>query len=403
LGGRIPGVGLTLQIAAPEPTPRAARVLFVGGLSPVPDGSAGGNVTAATTLLNQGLGEGIEFVTLSTTMVSNPPPPPARRAVTAIGRFATFCSLARRCDAILIFTSDGLSFVEKGVMCLIAAMLRKPTILRPGGGRLAQQCRQSPIFSWWVRLVLRHVSVLTCQSSYWVEFARCFAGGATRIVEIGNGVALDALPIDRVHGTLNVGYLGMTGREKGVFDALSAFQRVLVEVPGAVLRVAGGGGDYQAFVAEVKRGCLEEHVVCLGWLPHDEIPSFLETLNVLVLPSYAEGLPNALLEAMAVGVPVVATCVGGVTDLVGQSGGGILVEPGAIESIAKAITTLLKDARLNNEIGVKGQKFVRERHDIRLVAAKYRDAVMSVLPPRTFRPATRSTAVGAAVRPSAFR
>jgi glycosyltransferase involved in cell wall biosynthesis len=373
------------------------RVLFVAGLSPVPDGSAGGSVTAATALFDHGLGDDITFVPMSTTMTSNPPPPVTRRALVASGRLVRFCRLARRCDAILIFAGDGSSFVEKGAMCLIAAALGKPTILRPGGGRLAQQCERSALFAWWVRTVLRRVSVVTCQSAYWAGFVQSMTAGRTTVVEIGNGVSVDALPTTRTGGALRVGFLGWTNREKGVFDTLTAFERVLRRAPGAVLRVAGGGRDHAAFVAEVSRRGLTGQVDCLGWLPRDQVPAFLQSLSVLALPSYAEGLPNALLEAMAVGVAVVATPVGGVIDLIRESGGGMLVEPGDIESIANAITTLLTDERAADEIGAKGRRFVRERHDIRVVAAKYRDAVMAALPPTSSKP---SASVDAAVLPA---
>jgi glycosyltransferase involved in cell wall biosynthesis len=373
------------------------RVLFVAGLNPVPDGSAGGSVTAATALFTQGLGDDITFVPMSTTMASNPPPPIARRALVAAGRLVTFLRLAQACDAILIFAGDGSSFVEKGVMCLIAAAMRKPTILRPGGGRLAQQCERSRVFAWWVRTILRRVAVVTCQSAYWVAFVQSITDGRTAVVEIGNGVGVDALPATRRHGTLRVGFLGWTNREKGVFDTLAAFQRVLTRQPRASLRVAGGGRDHAELVAEVQRLGLTTHVECLGWLRRDQVASFLQSLDVLVLPSYAEGLPNALLEAMAVGVPVVATPVGGVTDLIRTSGGGMLVEPGDIEAIANAITTLLTDERVADEMGGKGQRFVREHHDIRVVATKYRDAVMAVLPHAFSRP---SASVDAAALPA---
>src|SRR5256885_3316926 len=100
---------------------RKVRVLFVAGLTPVADGSAGGAVTAAITLLNQGLGDDIEFVQMSTTMASNPPPALARRAAVAAGRLARFCPLAPRCDAILIFTFYRVGFVEEGAVCFLAA------------------------------------------------------------------------------------------------------------------------------------------------------------------------------------------------------------------------------------------------------------------------------------------
>jgi glycosyltransferase involved in cell wall biosynthesis len=379
---------------------RVTRVLFVAGLTPVPDGSTGGSLTAATTLFDEGLGDGIAFVPMSTTMTSNPPPAAMRRALVAAARLVTFCRLARQCDAILIFAGDGSSFVEKGTMCLIAATLGKPTILRPGGGRLAQQCDRSRVFAWFVRTILRRVSVVTCQSAYWTSFVQSMTAGRTKVVEIGNGVSLDALPATRTVGAPTIGFLGWTNREKGVFDTLAAFQRVLAGQPRAVLRVAGGGRDHAAFVAEVRRLGLTERIECLGWLRRDQVPSFLQSLNVLVLPSYAEGLPNALLEAMAVGVPVVATPVGGVTDLIQQSGGGILSDPGDVESIAQAISTLLTNARLADEIGARGQRFVRERHDIRVVATKYRDAVMSVLPHPLSNP---SRSVDATVVPAGTR
>src|SRR5258708_2521266 len=108
------------------------RVLFVAGLSPVPDGSAGGGVTEASTLLNQGLGDGFEFVAMSTTMVSNPPPGLIKRALYAGRRLMTFCHLVRTSHAVLVFASDGFSFVEKGMLCLIAHFMGKPTILRLG-------------------------------------------------------------------------------------------------------------------------------------------------------------------------------------------------------------------------------------------------------------------------------
>ena len=372
------------------------QILFVAGLSPVPDGSAGGSVSAATALFDQGLGDDVTLVPKSTPMTSNPPPPVMRRAFVSAGRLVTFRRLARQCDAILIFAGDGSSFVEKGAMCLIAAALGRPTILRPGGGRLARQCEQSRIFAWWVRTVLRRVSVVTCQSAYWVSFITSITDGRTKVVEIGNGVCVDGLPSARRHGTFQVGFLGWTNKEKGVFDALAAFERVLAREPRAVLRFAGGGRDHEALLAEVERRGLAKRVECLGWLPRDRVASFLETLDVLVLPSYAEGLPNALLEAMAVGVPVVATPVGGVTDLVGQSGGGILVNPGDVEALGNAITKLLGDGRIADEFGAKGQRFVRERHDIKVVAAKYRDALMSVAP----RSSTLRKSVDAAVLPA---
>jgi glycosyltransferase involved in cell wall biosynthesis len=387
----------TLASARFRNTDPRTRVLFVAGLSPVPDGSAGGGVTEATTLFNEGLGEDFEFVAMSTTMPSNPPPGLMRRAILAARRLATFCRLVRGSDAVLVFTSDGFSFLEKGTLCLIARFMGRPTILRLGGGRLAEQYDKSRLFAWCVRTVFRNVSVLPCQSGFWVQFVRRAidgTGSAVKIIEIGNGVHVDALPFSGRRDSLKVGFLGWTNKEKGIFDTLAAFERVLAREPRAVLRVGGGGRDYPMVVAEVQRLGLSSHVDCLGWLPRAQVPSFLESLNVLVLPSYAEGLPNALLEAMAAGVPVVASSVGGITDLIGQSRGGILINPGDIGSLTNAVTSLLTDVHRAAEMGAAGQRFVRERHDIKVVAAKYREAFRSVLPQSSTPPNRAAIAAG---------
>jgi hypothetical protein len=217
------------------------------------------------------------------TTTSNPPPPVMRRALVAAGRLVRFSWLARQCDAILIFSGDGSGFVEKGAMCLIAAAA-KPTILRLAA-TARPAMRAKPRVCVVGSMVLRRVSVVTCQSAHWVDFVQSMTDGRTR-VEIGNGVCL-TLPSAREH-PLHIGFLGWTNGKRARSIRLppsSASSRMSRVRFCAWLRRP----RYAAFTAEVTRLGLTKHVECLGWLPRDQIAAFLQSLNVLVLPSYAEG------------------------------------------------------------------------------------------------------------------
>jgi glycosyltransferase involved in cell wall biosynthesis len=91
-----------------------------------------------------------------------------------------------------------------------------------------------------------------------------------------------------------------------------------------------------------------------------ELSDIYMSADIFVLPSLSEGLPKTLLEAMAFGLPVIATKVGGVTAVIRDSGAGILVEPHSSEAIASAVEQLVSNARMRKEIVLKGYKFARE-------------------------------------------
>ena len=92
--------------------------------------------------------------------------------------------------------------------------------------------------------------------------------------------------------------------------------------------------------------------------PRSDVHDILNTADIVVLPSYTEGMPNAALEAMAHGIPVVASDVGGVRSLLG-SGAGIMVAPGHDEALANALQRLIDDPSLRRALGEKGRELTR--------------------------------------------
>jgi glycosyltransferase involved in cell wall biosynthesis len=94
-----------------------------------------------------------------------------------------------------------------------------------------------------------------------------------------------------------------------------------------------------------------------GWISHDDLPKYLNQLRLLVLPSYTEGLPNIMLEAMACGTPVLATPVGAVPDVIRDGETGFIMEDNSPECIARNVLRALNDPNLEG-VADRGRRFV---------------------------------------------
>jgi teichuronic acid biosynthesis glycosyltransferase TuaC len=136
-------------------------------------------------------------------------------------------------------------------------------------------------------------------------------------------------------------YVGNVEEHKGAVDLMHAFGRVSADVPGARLMVVGDG----AAMPSCRRLAVQTgaNVVFAGARPHAEVPAWIGASDVLVLPSWNEGTPNVLLEALACGRRAVATSVGGVPDVLSNDVAGILVPPKNPEVLARAVARALSE------------------------------------------------------------
>ena len=153
------------------------------------------------------------------------------------------------------------------------------------------------------------------------------------------------------------------GRLQAPKDALTLV-RALAELPRGAYEavVVGHGPDQPALESEVRQLDLESVVQLAG--ERKDVPQLLASSDVFVLSSGSEGLPLSILEAMAAGLPVVATKVGGVPELVLEGETGFLVPPGDPHSLAAALERLLDDSELRGRLGAAGRIRVEERFDL---------------------------------------
>jgi len=194
---------------------------------------------------------------------------------------------------------------------------------------------------------------------------------------IAPGIFTPASPeeSERVKDALGVGTASLvtfSGRfitRKGIDYLLDAWVEVTDESPEARLLMLGDG----PLLEEMKQMALSlgiaDSVIFLGHVPH--VTDYLHGTDIFVLPSLQEGMPNSLLEAMACGLPVVATRIGGGTDIINDGVNGILVDPGDSKGLALGILNLLRDKAKTASLAARGLQTMRDSYTLDSVVPRY--------------------------------
>ncbi|MDX1781083.1 MAG: glycosyltransferase, partial [Thalassovita sp.] len=164
-------------------------------------------------------------------------------------------------------------------------------------------------------------------------------------------------------------FVGRMAAVKGLPVLFEALEQVIAARPNTRLTLIGDGPDREALEAEARQRGLAGHTDFLGYKSQAEVAEILQQVDALVLPSFAEGVPVVLMEAMAAGLPVVATQIAGIPELVDQGESGILVPSGDAVSLERAILQVLSDPGKAAEMGTKGRAKVARDFNIASEAA----------------------------------
>lgn len=257
-----------------------------------------------------------------------------------------------------VHVASRASFWRKSGFFLLAFACRIPAILHLHGAEFAQfygeEC--GPVRRAFIRWVFDRCARVVVLSQAWKEWVQSISRNP-QVQAIYNPVLLPPASAWDARQPGAVLSLGRLGRRKGSYDLLQAAARVVPQVGRLELRL-GGDGELDAVRAQAAQLGLAGHLNLLGWVGADSKQQQLALASLYALPSYHEGLPMSVLEAMAAGLPVLATPVGGIAEAVADGVEGFLVAPGDVEALAARLAQLLQDEALARRMGAAARRKV---------------------------------------------
>ena len=289
-----------------------------------------------------------------------------------------FLKLARKIDIVIFFLMP-----EYWLPTFIAKLLRKRTIVVATGSpskHIAVSYKRPflrhivpRLYHWMEKLNYRLADHIGARS----ETVLPFLGGN----RYKNKVFLNAAtPLDTTLFSIKkpyevrenlVGYIGRLASGKGAGNFAEAIPLISRKEEGLRFLIGGDGPMSDGIRAGVEEKGLSDKVSFTGWIPRETLPHYLNELKLFVLPSYSEGFPLTLLQAMACGTPVLVTPVGGIPDIIKDGETGFILEDNSPQCIARNVLRALEHPRLD-EIIRNARRLVEERYNFETVREQYR-------------------------------
>jgi glycosyltransferase involved in cell wall biosynthesis len=373
-----------------QPNPKMPRVLIAGHLPPPMSGIG----TYYETLLGSSLPGRVNFQFIDTSL--------RRRTGSETGSWS-FSNLAsaigdcvRFTKAVIVFRPDichiatayGLSFLKHSICVAAARIMGSKVLLHPHCSFSFLYERKGKAWQWFVRKVVGLCNGIVVLSSEWKKLQDVVPG--CRIFYLPNAIKLSNFAEIGQQKTgsktdndcLKVLYLGHLGKAKGSFDLVCAAKTVLRGTHGVVFELVGHeqiAGDFEQLHTETMNAGFEQFIRIRSAVGGSERFELFRSADIFVYPSYHEGMPMAVMEAMACGLPIVATQVGGLPDLVHPGLNGFLVPAGQPDQLAKAIYQLIVDPPMRWLMGENNLRMAQENFDIEILVSRLLDIYQTIL------------------------
>lgn len=363
----------------PKPT-----LLFVGAFPPPNKKVFGGIVTSCKTLLDAGLVDHFDVILLDSTQRSEPPANILLRMVDSLSRMYKYISfmIIKRPNAIIIFVSSGLSFLEKSLFAALGHFYDSYVVLSPRAGKIIDNCRRNKLYGAFVKFMMKFPDCILCQGEAWRNFfVNEMKLTPAKYIILKNWTATQPLLSIGERRTYNAAgkfrilFIGRIYREKGIFELIDAFSMLYSQYKNIELDIAGEGKASAEVRKHVIEKGLSDKVNFLGWVDESRKLQVLSDATIFCLPSYEEGLPNTMIEAMATGLPVVVTPVGAVANVIRHGQNGLLCSVGNPKKLSQQIENLIIFPEMRERIGRRAHLTAASEHNARQAVIRLKNII----------------------------
>lgn len=351
------------------------KVLFIGSFLGGAEISFGGQNHACKLLMDSDAWAGFDWVLIDSTQVINPPPSLFLRLYAFLKRcFLIFkAMLFTELDGVLAFSGSGLGLLEKSMyLGFYRLVKRKPTFLFYRGSGLLTN---NKMFIWLYKMSLFFPNYIFVQSNYWQNvMLEHFDRKKLSVFVINNWVKIesDKPQSSRSEKTkIKILFTGWVHELKGIFDLVRCSQKLQILGLPVQFIIAGTGKDLNKMKQLAHSLGVQDMFSFIGWVSRREVSDLLDTCNIFVLPSYGEGMPNSLLEAMSRKIACVASNVGSIAEIIDDGENGMIFRAGAVSELEDILIFLSQNAVYRNELGENAYQKMISHYELNLNCSKF--------------------------------
>lgn len=339
-----------------EKNKKVPKVLMVGPGRDV----MGGISTVVNSYYQLGLDKKVELRYISSMEDGNK----LKKLVVALKSYVEFVNCIKNYDIVHVHMAAQASYTRKSIFIKKAKKAGKKIIIHQHSAdfdefffKQSDSKKQKQIKS-----IFEMADAVIVLSEEWAKFFGDNVCDSAKIKILYNGVIIPSYRKEDYSDT-NVLFLGRLGKRKGSYDLLKAIPQVLEKVPSAHFYF-GGDGDIQQSQKIINENGLQEHVKLLGWIKDKEKEVYLKKCSVFILPSYHEGMPMSVLEAMSYGLATVSTNAGGIPCIIDNEKNGIRIDAGNIKFMEDTLVLLLNHPELKKELGMAGYNTIQNEFNV---------------------------------------
>lgn len=267
-----------------------------------------------------------------------------------------------------LYSPAFLGFWSKSILAIVSKLFRKKTVIHIHSAKFDSWYNNaSQIKKWLIRFLLNRVDIIVVEGGIWKTFFKQIVP-ESKLVIIPNCVHLSNFKKTKKskrENKITVLFPGSLCERKGVFDILKAIPLVIKEEKNIKFIFGGcSSNEEEIKILEIiKSQHLENYTAFIGEYTDKNKAEIYGSADIFILPSYAEGLPISMLDAMASGLPIISTRVAAIPEVIDDRVNGFLIEPGDYKALAERILILTKDRNLRKKMGKNNIEKIRKNYD----------------------------------------
>lgn len=324
----------------------------------------GGQITATRLLVDYAKANSIKIHIVDTSQIISPPTPIKKRFVKSLKRIQYLLQLLKRKNIIgtIIFSSSGLSFYERTLMCLLSKMHNIKSFLFIRSGHFIDLNEKSTIARVVNKVLLKIPTYIGAQGNKWLNFYSEMDVDLSKIKLIHNWIKINHnFSYNTNKEPVIFLFVGLMDEKKGILDLFDIIEEY-DELDQYVFRFAGEGILFDELRVRKKKNKLN-NIEFLGWVEGKKLLNEYKKADVFILPSYTEGFPNAVLEALNFRLPIISTNIGGIPDSVIDNYNGYIFEPGDKICMVESVKKLGESIEKRIKFSENGKSILIKNHD----------------------------------------